>query len=397
MRGLAQAQAEYDAALQALRDCLRLTRGTSQSNASLRQGLNTLAAAALDPFPSASISVCDVTSIDPNDKTGPQGTGGGHFVVSSEPVPYLIRFENKPTATAPAEIVEITDQLDLVRLDVSTLTLGPITFTDKLVTPPSVPLSALGTYTTTVDLWPAKNMLVVITAELNTTTGVLRWRFESLDARTGKPPTGVDGFLPPGGNGSVLFTVRFKNALPTNTQVRNKATIFFNGVLLPTPEWVNTIDVTAPISRVAALPTTQPTSFVVRWSGTDVGAGVEMYDVYRSRNNGPFTAWLTNTAATQAQLTGAVGDTYCFYSIARDLVGNLETSKSTADACTRIAVVNQDGVVNCADVAIVRAAFGKRTGQPGWDGRADVVVDGVIDVRDLAFVSQKLPVGTQCQ
>ena len=59
--------------------------------------------------------------------------------------------------------------------------------------------------------------------------------------------------------------------------------------------------------------------------------------------------------------------------------------------------VNGDGVVNCADMAVIRAAFGKRAGQPGWDARADVVTDGIIDIRDLAFVSQKLPVGTQCQ
>jgi hypothetical protein len=28
---------------------------------------------------------------------------------------------------------------------------------------------------------------------------------------------------------------------------------------------------------------------------------------------------------------------------------------------------------------------------------ADVVTDRVIDIRDLAFVSQKLPLGTRCQ
>ena len=59
--------------------------------------------------------------------------------------------------------------------------------------------------------------------------------------------------------------------------------------------------------------------------------------------------------------------------------------------------MNGDGIVNCADMAVIRAAFGIRAGQPGWDARADVITDGIIDVRDLAFVSQKLPVGAQCQ
>ena len=52
--------------------------------------------------------------------------------------------------------------------------------------------------------------------------------------------------------------------------------------------------------------------------------------------------------------------------------------------------------MNCADFAVIRGAFGKRAGQTGWNARADVVEDGLIDIRDLAFVSQALPAGTQC-
>jgi hypothetical protein len=53
--------------------------------------------------------------------------------------------------------------------------------------------------------------------------------------------------------------------------------------------------------------------------------------------------------------------------------------------------------VDCADVSIVQQALGKRTGQAGWDPRADTNLDGVVDIRDLSFVSQKLPAGTRCQ
>ena len=59
--------------------------------------------------------------------------------------------------------------------------------------------------------------------------------------------------------------------------------------------------------------------------------------------------------------------------------------------------VNGDGNVNCADVAIVRASLGKRVSQAGFDARADVNLDGIVDIRDLALVSQKLPAGTRCQ
>ena len=77
------------------------------------------------------------------------------------------------------------------------------------------------------------------------------------------------------------------------------------------------------------------------------------------------------------------------------------TSTVVPDATTAVpaqmaADVNGDGQINCADIAIVKASFGKRTGQTGFDPRAGVNHDGIVDVRDLAAVSQKLIPGTTC-
>jgi hypothetical protein len=58
--------------------------------------------------------------------------------------------------------------------------------------------------------------------------------------------------------------------------------------------------------------------------------------------------------------------------------------------------VNNDGIVNCVDLNIARAAFGKRTGQTGFDARADINRDGKVDVYDLSFVSRRLPPGVSC-
>jgi MBG domain (YGX type)/Dockerin type I domain/Bacterial Ig-like domain (group 3) len=58
--------------------------------------------------------------------------------------------------------------------------------------------------------------------------------------------------------------------------------------------------------------------------------------------------------------------------------------------------VNGDGVVNCTDIAIVKAAFGTKVGQPGYNLNADVNHDGVVNVLDLSFVARHLPTGTTC-
>jgi hypothetical protein len=58
--------------------------------------------------------------------------------------------------------------------------------------------------------------------------------------------------------------------------------------------------------------------------------------------------------------------------------------------------VDGDGVVNCTDYGIVKAALNKRLGQAGYDARADVVVNSVIDARDLAYVKARVTPGLSC-
>ena len=65
---------------------------------------------------------------DPNEKYGTQGGGNVHAVRSESPLGYTVGFQNKPTASAPAQTIKITDQLDPAKLDLSTFSLGPIAF-----------------------------------------------------------------------------------------------------------------------------------------------------------------------------------------------------------------------------------------------------------------------------
>jgi hypothetical protein len=59
--------------------------------------------------------------------------------------------------------------------------------------------------------------------------------------------------------------------------------------------------------------------------------------------------------------------------------------------------VNSDGVVDCQDVNIVKAAFGTKASQPGFVAQADVNHDSVVNILDLTFVLKQLAPGTTCQ
>ncbi|HEU4502627.1 MAG TPA: carboxypeptidase regulatory-like domain-containing protein [Nitrospira sp.] len=353
--------------------------------------------------PSKKIRVEIVTSNDPNEKVGSHGVGTERWLADEEPLRYSIFFENKPTASAPAQDVVVTDQLDHASLDLTTLSLGPISFADKVVAPPAgLPLSVTGQFNADVDLRPANNLIVRINATLNQNTNVLTWRFTSIDPATGQPPEDpLAGFLPPGAGGSVFFTVMPKKGLPTGTNIRNKATIVFDvNPPLDTPEWSNALDGTKPTSRVLPLATIQNScTFNVRWEGTDVGSGVRDFTVYVSDNGGPLTPWLTQTTATQAAFTGADGHTYSFFSVARDLTANSEDGKTVAEATTR--------VVSNADISLALTAppgsigigsnitYTLAVSNSGTDAAAPITVTDNLP-GDLTFVSCEATGGGVC-
>ncbi|GAF92558.1 unnamed protein product, partial [marine sediment metagenome] len=92
-----------------------------------------------------------VGSWDPNEKVGPAGAIPGlNFVAQDADLPYTIYFENDPElATAPAQEVQITDNLD-EDLDLSTFELTQIAFADHVIEVPT----GRAYYETTVDLQP---------------------------------------------------------------------------------------------------------------------------------------------------------------------------------------------------------------------------------------------------
>jgi hypothetical protein len=293
-----------------------------------------------DPYKTLGISA--VTAKDPNEKVGSAGAGEARYLSGVEPLRYAVFFANEPPqATAPAQEVVITDQLDPTKVDLSTFSLGPIAFGDREV----VPLPGLSQFTTQVDLRPDQDLLLTIEAGLEPGTGLVTWHFTSIDPLTGQlPEDPMVGFLPvnnnpPEGEGSVLFTVMPKAALPTGTEIRNRASIVFDvNPPIETNEWLNTIDYTKPASQVLSLaPTQSQPSFQVQWSGTDTGSGILNYTIFVSENGGPYTEWVFGTPDTSRTFTGTQGRSYCFYSVARDGAYNIEDASATPDTCTTIA------------------------------------------------------------
>lgn len=280
------------------------------------------------------LDVCIASAFDPNDKVGATGTGPQRYMSGEEPVRYMILFENKPEATAPAHEVVITDALQAAQLDLDTVSLGPIVFGGRHVTPPS----GRTEFATDVDLRPDRNVIVRIEAGLDKDTGVITWSFVSLDPATEQPSVDpLGGFLPPNqfppeGDGSVFFTVAVKTDAVTGTEIRNSARIVFDtNEPIDTPEWLNTIDRSKPASQVLAPEVTGCESVNLSWSGTDQGSGIRSYTIFISEAGGPYIEWLANTTATSGDFTGQPGSTYAFYSVARDHAGNLETAPPVAD------------------------------------------------------------------
>jgi RHS repeat-associated protein len=280
---------------------------------------------------------------DPNALLGPAGFGAQAFINTTGNDSYTIEFEND--GSAAAQDVTVTEQLD-ANLDWTTFQLGSFNFGPIKVTIPA----GLTQYQTTVayENTDGSSLNVAVDLDFNVQMGVLTVTFTSLDPLTGQAPAGVfDGFLPPDdgsgiGEGYVQYTVQPKVSLATGTTITQQASVVFDiNAPIATNTVTNTIDSVAPTSSVNPLPADSLPSFPVSWSGLDDtgGSGIAFYNVYVSINGGAWQLWQSQTTQTSAIYDGQLGDTYAFYSVAQDNVGNLQAVDGNAQAQTQTAII----------------------------------------------------------
>ncbi len=276
-----------------------------------------------------------VTSTDPNFKAGPPGAGAARYVHPADPAAYAVFFQNVETATAPAQTVVVTDQLDPAVFDLASFAFGPTVVGAKDT---EAPPAGVSSYTRDLDLRPDVDAIVRVTGEVDRTTGLARWTFHSLDPATGQEETDpAGGFLPPDtnppkGEGAVLFFVRPKESLASGATFSNSASIVFDqNPAIVTPTWTNTVDKTPPTSHVVSAVPKSCANFEVTWTGSDAHSGIRDYTLYVSGNGGAYVPYILRTTQTSLTFPGHAGSTYDFYTVASDAAGNEEPPPSAPD------------------------------------------------------------------
>lgn len=343
--------------------------------------------------PGASGGSGAAASADPNALTGPMGYGDKNYIPSGSVLPYRIDFENDSAATAPAQQVDITNDLNQ-KLDWSTFEITEVGFGDRFI---SVPPGSKKFETTVSMTHQNVTFDVQIKAGIDVTTGEVYAHFYSIDPETGLPPSVEAGFLPPEdgssrGMGHVSYIINHDPELAENTEIRNIALIVFDmGEHIytnqvdphdpgkgtdPVKEALVTIDKNRPTSSVAPLPKdAASTTFTVNWTGSDTASGIAGYNIYsRDGLETAWHLWQEKTTATSADFAGIPGHTHEFYSVAIDNVGLIEEKVPVPDTKTyinpEIAVdSDNDGVTDSGDncPAIANADQADQDG----DGKGD--------------------------
>ncbi len=295
-----------------------------------------------------------VKSCDPNDIIGPRGFGDGRYVSIHETLPYTIRFENDSSfATTAAQRVTITQKLD-DNIDPLSFRVKDFGFADHYF---EVNYNT-ASYFNTIDMPDELGYDLEVTAGIDISTNEAFWVFQTIDPKTGLPPTNpLLGFLEVNdslgsGEGFVNYSVKPSLSSNPGDSILAEADIVFDiNEPIITPEIFNRIDKEKPYSFVDNLPSSNDSLTVpVNIIGSDEtnGSGINHYKLYVSENEGKFRHIGDYLPGATIPFAGEVDDTYGYFSIAVDNVGHVEPMKyfEEAETVVKLGDITIDTVVS---------------------------------------------------
>ena len=264
-------------------------------------------------------------SWDPNEMIGPSGYDDDkHFIKPIHNMSYMVTYENKAEATAPANEVFIRDTLDVSKYDLATFSFTGYGWNNQ-----SYNVGGSQTKEFTRDISykvNGKDIIVRVSGQFDEKTGIAAWSFVSLDKNGKELQDIMQGFLPPNnadgiGEGFVTFSVEHKANPANGSSVSNKATIVFDyNKPIVTNTYVNTFDTDYPSSSITKVEE-KDGKLVVTLSGSDATSGIGTYHIFAFKNGGEAEQVATVTQGNQATFTCEPGTKYGLCVIATDNVG----------------------------------------------------------------------------
>ena len=311
-------------------------------------------------------------SSDPNDKLGPEGYGEKGYVSGAQKMDYTVRFENEEDATAPARWIRVLDTLD-ESLDLDTFVVEEFCLAGNLVTVGD----GRNSYNQRIAIQVMGNaVLVDVAINLDPETRRITASFMAIDPETGSMLQDVaNGLLFPNdasgrGDGHIRYSVDLADGVTTDTEVTNKADIYFDfNDPIETPVVLNTVDSSAPVAAVPEVAAGAADNLkVVRWSAGEAGSGVASYRVEYRVADGDWISLYLATAETSFDFSGDYGTAYQFRVCAVDFVGN---RGGWSDVLTFTVSDETAPVVTAANVSVsgTRANF-------TWSASDNVAVAG---------------------
>ena len=265
-------------------------------------------------------------TLDPNEMIGPDGPDdNAHYIQPIHQMPYMITFENKAEATAPANEVFVTDTLDITKFDTETFSFSSFGWADTTLI-----VGGNRTQDFTRDVMYMVNgheTLVRVSGQFNPQTGVVNWNFVSLEKNGDELDDVLNGFLLPNdqngrGEGFVSFTIDHKANPANGSTISNKATIVFDAnEPIVTNTYTNTFDTDYPTSKVIKADEPSEGKLTITVNGSDATSGIDGYTVFSQKNGGEWEAVATITDGTTCTIDVETGTKYGFCAIATDRVG----------------------------------------------------------------------------